>query len=190
MLEKAALRLKRAWNTDQQNPKSYPMNTSWILGQIKEALEDKHRVPTGGKLLRVPRTPKNLSDLVEDELISVVYEDHNQGTYEDALSHAAHGFRGSQKWWRKILRAVETAYFIEYFGAEFAPMPKVHFLHRNLLKLLESEPLRGLTREGILEFLDDMCPCGKKHTLEAIRKLEERRTKHKRKKDLRDRSQG
>ena len=31
-----------------------------------------------------------------------------------------------------------------------------------------------LTSEGFVEFFDDLCPCGKKHQADAIRKLGQR----------------
>jgi len=67
-----------------------------------------------------------------------------------------------------------VAYVIIYYGLDSAPRPRVHFLHRELLDIVESEHLRDLSLEGIVEFLDDICPCGKKHKPDAVRKLRKR----------------
>jgi hypothetical protein len=77
---------------------------------------------------------------------------------------------------RKITRALDLAYLIIYQGIEQAPKPRVHFLHRSLLDIADSAHLRDLTPEGIVEFFDDVCPCGVKHRQDAIRKLRKRRT--------------
>ena len=73
------------------------------------------------------------------------------------------------------MKCLTPAYLIK-FGGDDGPKPKVHFLHRELLGIAKSvEP--GLSKEGLAEFLDFICPCGKKHKPEAIRKLGERLTK-------------
>lgn len=64
-----------------------------------------------------------------------------------------------------------------YGVVEFIPKPKVNFLHRELLAIAESLKLNELTTEGLAEFLDDLCPCGKTHNGEAIRKLTKRVSK-------------
>ena len=118
--------------------------------------------------------PETFSELVDDKVIAAVYEDQNDGSYKDALRKAAKPFGEGSKAWRKIMRAMDAAYAVNYFGLEFAPKPRVHFLHRNLLTLVDSPHLRDLTLRGVVEFIDDLCPCGKRHNLDAIRKLKRR----------------
>ena len=63
------------------------------------------------------------------------------------------------------------AYMAAFYGMDL-PRPKVKLLHRGLLEiakqLIIDEP------DGIVEFLDDVCPCGKKHSIEALKKLRDR----------------
>lgn len=177
VLEEAAIHLKLAWDEDQKDPTSYPINTSYLFGQIDEHLEGEPKVRSGVKLPPPAPPPEKFSELVDDRTVVAVYEDQNDGSYKDALRHAAKGFGEGAKAWRKILRAVDIAYAIDYCGVEFAPKPRVHFLHRNLLALTESKHLSGLTLEGVVEFFDDICPCGQKHTADAIRKLQKRRAR-------------
>lgn len=73
-----------------------------------------------------------------------------------------------------IIRAIEAAYWIEFFGDDIRPMPKVSFLHRGLKQLAIEAGLRDQTRGGFAEFLDDLCPCGLRNHREAVRKLESR----------------
>jgi hypothetical protein len=53
-------------------------------------------------------------------------------------------------------------------------MQRVHFLPRELLDIVKLLKLNDLTSEGLVDFFDDLCPCGKKHHAEAIRKLGKR----------------
>jgi hypothetical protein len=47
-----------------------------------------------------------------------------------------------------------------------------HVLHRGLLGIAEHLIIDD--PDGIVEFLDDVCPCGKKHSIEALKKLQDR----------------
>jgi hypothetical protein len=172
MLEQAAERLAWAWTCDEKDPTSYPVNTEYAFAEIKEQLRGEVRRRAK---LSVPTPPRTLFDLIDERTIKAVYEDQNEGSYEKALQQAA-GFRGSRAW-RKIWRAIDAAYSIGHYGIDSAPRPKVQFLHRNLLEIVESEQLVGLTLEGIVEFFDDTCPCGKGHKLDTIRKLIQRRAR-------------
>lgn len=179
VLDDAAARLAWAWKVDMKYPRSFPMNTSYTFGEIDEWIKECQR---GGepkverKGLPVPRSrpPKRFSDLVDDRVIRAVFEDQNVGSYSDALKLAASGNNAAHFIFRKILKAVAPAYLISHFGFEFIPKPRVHFLHRTLLDLAESLHISDLKHEGIVEFLDDLCPCRKRHTADAIRKLRKR----------------
>jgi hypothetical protein len=178
VLEEAAKNLKWAWSLDMKYPNSYPLNTSYQFAQIEERLRGQSAIRHGAKLRLPSRSPQSLGELLNEKTIKAVYEEQNQGTYKDALRQAAAGFKEGLSAWRKILRAAEGAYAIEYYAIELAPKPKVQFLHRNLLLLLAaaSEDLRDfpLTDPGIAEFFDDVCPCGKGHKPDAVRKLRKR----------------
>ena len=160
-------------------PKSFPVNTNYAFGEINKWIDDCRRkgepeIERRRLGIPRPRSPKRFSDLVGDGVIRAVFEDHNVGSYSDALKLAASGNKSAHRTFWKILKAIEPAYFISRFGDDAAPKPKVNFLHRNLLKIADSLDLSDLTHEGIVEFLDDLCPCRKKHTAGAIRKLRQR----------------
>jgi len=179
VLDDAAARLEWAWEVDMKYPRSYPVNTDYAFYEIKEWIEECQRgsqPETERKplILRRSRPPKNFSELVDDGIIRAVFEDQNVGSYNDALKCAASGDKSAHRTFRKILKAVEPAYLISHFGEEHAPRPRVHFLHRNLLEIADLLHLSDLTHEGIVEFLDDHCPCRKRHTPDAIRKLRKR----------------
>jgi hypothetical protein len=174
VLEAAARGLAWAWKIDRESPKKFPVNTWYLFIQIDEQLRNAPVVRTGIKIPPPPPPPKKLSDLLEERTIRAVYQDQHGGKYEDALKQAAKGEDEGYLAWRKIVRALDLAYVIKYHGLDFAPMPHVHFLHRELLKLADSEHLCDLSLEGIVEFFDDVCPCGKKHQPDAVRKLRKR----------------
>jgi hypothetical protein len=181
VLEDAEARLEWAWEVDMKHPQSFPVNTSYAFHEIKEWIAEcpqRGQPEVERKVLRLPlprsRPPKHFSDLVEDGVIRAVFEDQNVGSYDDALKRAGSGDTSAHRTFRKILKAVEPAYLISHFGDDFAPKPRVHFLHRNLLELVDFLHLNDLTHEGIVEFLDDLCPCRRRHTPDAIRKLRKR----------------
>jgi hypothetical protein len=181
VLDDAAKRLEWAWGVDMKaGSKSYPENTDYAFCEIKEWIKEC-RYPSQPEVERKSLKsllklgpPKSLSDLVDDAIIKTVYEDQNAGSYGDALRCAASGDRSSGRTFRKILNAVKVAYVINHYGTYAAPIPRVHFLHRNLLEIVDVLDLGDLTHEGIVEFLDDLCPCRKRHTQDAIRKLRKR----------------
>lgn len=179
VLEDAAARLAWAWEVDMKHPRSFPVNTSYAFCQINEWIEECERkgepeVERKGLVLRRSRPPRCFSELVDDGIVRAVFEDQNVGSYRDALKLAASGDKAAHFTFRKILKAVEPAYLISHYGDEHAPRPRIHFLHRNLLEIADVLHLNDLTHEGITEFLDDLCPCHKKHTADAIRKLRRR----------------
>lgn len=181
VLEESAQRLKWAWEIDKKDPKSYPLNTDYAFAKIERQLsrdtgEESQIEPQARELPPRPAPPKRLSDLLGEKTIKAIYEQQNDGSYEVALRLAASGERKGSIAWRKILLAVNAAYLICVYGVEFVPKPRVQFLHRNLLEIADSTELSDLTHEGIVEFLDDLCPCGKRHKPEAIRKLRKRWT--------------
>ena len=179
VLEHAAARLEWAWAADMKDPKRFPVNTNYGLCEIREWIDECQRtgqpeIKGKGLTLRRSRPPRRFSELVDDGIVRAVFEDQNVGSYSDALKLAASGDKAAHFTFSKILKAIEPAYLISHFGDDFAPKPRVHFLHRNLLEIADSLDLSDLTHTGIVEFLDDLCPCRKRHTTDAIRKLRKR----------------
>jgi hypothetical protein len=179
ILEESTSRLEWAWETDQNYPKSYPVTTDKMFSMIHAKLGLGKRRESGiqrrvQKLPSPSRPRKRLSKLLHEKAIKAVYENQNDGRYEDALKLAAAGEREGFAAWRKIWRAINDAYLIHVYGDEFIPRPRVQFLHRNLLKLADVVEIDDLKDEGIAEFFDDLCPCGKSHEPETIRKLKKR----------------
>ena len=162
-----------------QSPKSYPVNTDYAFCEIKRQITDSFRSKSAivkriVKLPPPPPPPRCLSELVDERTIMTLYEEQNDGSYRDALRQAASGNKKSYLVWRKIWRAVDAAYQVGCYGIELAPLPRVHFLHRNILEIANLAGLGIMTHEGMAEFFADTCPCGKEHKCEAIRKLRRR----------------
>jgi hypothetical protein len=175
-LEGDAETLAWTWKRDMESPKSYPINTDYAFWQIKQRIRNSKlsRPQTEQKLSGLPPPPpppKQFSKLVYEGTICAAYEDQNAGRYIDALKQAALGDHAA---FHKILNAIDRAYLIEHFGLDAAPKPRNHFLHRNLLEIADLLGVSDMKHEGILEFLDDLCPCGKMHRPDAIRKLRKR----------------
>jgi hypothetical protein len=176
VLEEGAETLKWAWGADNEDPKSYPQNTGFAFHQIKKQIGQSQRPqeaaePKHLKLSAPPPPPKRFSELIDDATIKTVYESQNANSYKNALEGAS---RGDHSTFRKIVRAIEKVYVIDRVGIEAAPPPRIHFLHRNLLEIAKLSGLNDLTDEGLLEFLEDLCPCGKVHQPDATRKFRKR----------------
>jgi hypothetical protein len=170
----AKKRLKAAWKWDQQDPMRYPINTSYALSEVRASLSMRvrsHRV----KMLGLPKKPRKLADLAPEKLIKTIWEDQNRGTYQDALRRAAlvefKKHKESWKVFQGIVRAMETAYLVNYLGYEVLQKPKVSILHRGLNRIAWDVKLQGLTGSGFAEFLDDLCPCGITNHDGVVRKL-------------------
>lgn len=173
LLEGTADQLRNTWQWEARNPKSYPLNSSYVISTTKSNL----RGDSPRKLSKIAylTKPRHFSELLPEVQIKATYEDHNSGSYEEALAIACEE-PTKESWaaFQKILRAMERVYLASYFGVEMLPAPKVNFLHRKLLEIADLAGLGDLTYAGLVEFLNDLCPCGKKHTKEAIRKLRKR----------------
>jgi hypothetical protein len=185
VLEHSAKSLKWAWRTDDKDPKSYPINTHSVFAEIKTQLSEVSRAISKidsqkQKLVPTPRLPTRLSELVAERTIKAVYEEQNKGSYNAALKLAVYQGEKGASAWRKILLAVDAAYRICVYGVESIPRPRVQFLHRKLLEIADAAEVGDLNHQGIVEFLDDLCPCGDNHKPEAIRKLRKRWTRRSR----------
>jgi hypothetical protein len=174
LLENLAGELKRSWKLDRKRPQRFPTNTWWLFVQIEDKLKNKPVLLAGSKLPPQPQTPGKFFDLIVERTVKAAYEDHNDDSYEHALKLAAKGDDKGYSAWRKIIRALDVAYRIFHYGLDSAPMPRLQFLHRRLLEIAKSKHLGDQTLGGVVEFFDDVCPCGHKHRPDAIRKLEKR----------------
>lgn len=168
--------LRLAWKNDSRYPRSYPEATDWWFTEIAQQLNDKgaSRVRTG-KLPDIFQTPaaQHVGDLFDEQSIKAVYEDMNSDHYDDALKLADSGKPGATKAIHKLLKAAQVSDLIERGFAH--PHPRVHFLHRRLLDFAAMLGLDDLTNKGLEEFFGDLCPCGRKHNAEALRKLRKRK---------------
>lgn len=176
ILKEAGQALKQAWKWDKEHPKRYPVNTDHALWETKLQLRDKVRQRKTTKLPAY-RRPKRLHDFVDEGVVKTLYEQQHSGSYQDALEQAADGYGAGFLAWKRIVSCLPAAYLVQFGVEEMLPKPKVHLLHRELLDIAASVELDDLVTEGLVEFFDDVCPCGKKHHAEALRKLGKRVTK-------------
>lgn len=177
ILDAGATTLAWAWSIDSKNPQAYPINTSHAFAQLEQQLLDRSVPNTSIDLPRPSfQSPRTLTELVSEKTIKAVYENQNVSSYEAALKQAAAATQESASAWRKILRAIDRAYAIDCFGYEVAPGPRLHFLHRHLLRLAELDILfgGGWRQTPLRDFFNHMCPCGKAHKSDALRKLSKR----------------
>ena len=170
-LESAAKELKLFWKSDNADRPSYPIASAFVFAELRDRIRNQPR----STKLPVPepqREAKNLMDLFSEKAVRGVYEDQNAGSYKSALREAAAGGKQGLSMWRKILRSIDLAYAIRIDGMDAVPMPRVQFLHRQLHDIAGLlEEVDDMTNEGLAEFFDDLCPCGKKHRADTIRKL-------------------
>lgn len=187
LLSQVKEQLQIAWELDKKY-KTYPMNTSYLFAQLHGELSrnasGKLPVNQRRKRLLIARTPRTLFELVPEPLVRSIWEDHHSGSFDDAVRVAGQlGFTGGDRPWkvfREILNAMEVAYYVVFYGPELLSMPKVSILHRELKQVAIEAGLKGQTREGFAEFLDDLCPCGLKSHKEAVRKMESRSERYRR----------
>ena len=178
VLEETAERLRLSWERDIQHPKSYPVNTDYALRETEADLRPPPQVQRSAKGLPAPAPrAKSVHELIDESTVKRLYEQQHADSYSRALKQASEGYGRGYAAWKQIVNCLRVAYLIEFGGDDFIPKPKVHFLHRELLGIAESLELDHLIKEGLVEFFDDICPCGKKHNAEAIRKLGKRLTK-------------
>jgi hypothetical protein len=174
VMEEAKEDLKFAWETDKKYPKLFPVNTDDVLFQVTRRLVRRRAEQSESVKLPLPQSDppaEHLFDLINEKIVRAVYEQQNADSYKEALREASQGGRYGSTAFHKILKCVRPAYMIAFYGTDL-PRPKVKLLHRGLLEiagqLIIDEP------DGIVEFLEDVCPCAKTHSKEALRKLLDR----------------
>jgi hypothetical protein len=172
--------LRSAWQSDMEDPNSYPINTSHALGQIEEKLRRKIRVVKTRVGLPRDKTPKRLSELIPERLVRAIWEDNHAASFDQAVREAANigraGIPLNTGWrtFKKIVSTMEHAYLANCYGYDFLPKPKNSILHRGLDQIARAAGLQDQTTAGFAQFLDDLCPCGLKNHNEAVRKMESR----------------
>jgi hypothetical protein len=174
LLWKCKTRLKLAWERDQEDPKSYPINASFALAEIRESVANRPR-PHSIKRLQLPKPPKSLADLISERTVKAIWEENHTGRFVEAIAQAAAtDYENPKKSWKafqSIIRAIESAYLVDYVGLELLQRPKVNILHIGLDEIAKAAGIGDQTEKGFAEFLDDLCPCGLKNHREAVRKL-------------------
>jgi hypothetical protein len=183
LLWKSVESLKVAWERDQEDPKTYPLNTSFVLAEIRSGVTGQRAMRSVGHP-RIPKPPKRLAELVSERTVKAIWEGNHSGRFEDAIARAsATDYKNLNKSWKVfqgIIRAIESAYLVDYWGLELLQRPKVNILHKGLNEIANSAGIGDQTEEGFAEFLDDLCPCGLKKHREAVRKVSRRSTRMRR----------
>jgi hypothetical protein len=176
--------LKQAWKYDQEDPKSYPINTYLALVEIESSLKNPQGPRPRTRLSTKVKIPRTLWELISERTVKAIWEDNHSGSFEEAIAQATpthyDEVRKSQKVFKAIVRAIETAYVVDYVSWELLLRPKVNILHRGLNEIAKAAGVGDQTEAGFAEFLDDLCPCGLKNHREAVRKLSSRSTRMRR----------
>jgi hypothetical protein len=110
--------------------------------------------------------------LFDEGMIRIMYEDNHADSYDAALKAADSGRTGFGKPFHKLMKAAEMAFYVRMGGD--MPAPRNNFLHRRLFELARVLDLDEHQNAALGQFLADLCPCGKTHNAEAIRKLKKR----------------
>lgn len=176
IIEGFAEDVKPAWKADSKYPRSYPRATEYVFSETildlrgrNVALKKRRRLPHG-----TPPPVKCFADLFYEPHIRWIYEDRHADSYDVALKTADLRRGGaSSKALYKLMKAAETAFHVSMGGE--VPAPRNSFLHREFLELAKVLDLHKHRNAALAEFLEDLCPCGKAHKPEAIRKLRKRK---------------
>jgi hypothetical protein len=171
--------LRIAWEQDQAHRRTYPINTSYALFQILDSLSWRSRKTDKKASLPEPKTPKSLAELIPEELVRAIWEEHHNGSLNAAIGKAAGlgcgQYEMSGKVFSQILKTMEIAYSVNRFGTDLLPRPKTNILHRGLQTIAKAAISEDdLDEKWFSELLDYLCPCPLKRHREAVRKLQSR----------------
>jgi hypothetical protein len=163
-----------AWRIDKSGSGDYPMSTARLIGELKSKLYGWR--PRRIRKLPALKTPKRLSDILDEKLVRDVYE----YLHEEPLKNAFARFNTKEggRAFDKISEAVVVALDVSRLGEQGLPRPRGNWLHRQLLELAAAAKLRHLTDRDMAEFFNDLCPCGATHTRETMKKFRQRRSAH------------
>jgi|GEM_PF-5079691 len=173
-LLEGARQIKTAWGWDGEGKKEYPINTDYAFEKLGSRLKGQPGERILKRLPPPPPPPTRLSDILNEKRLRRVFEQQNTESFPQALRIAKSFRPDSFAMFRKIMNAIESALQIEMYGIEAIPKPRIHFLHRELLEIADIAGISDLHSEGFTEFFNDMCPCGKSHKADTIRKLRNR----------------
>lgn len=144
--------LKRAWDSDQESPEQYPVDTSRALAQIEQSVAKNNPDKRTSTSFRKMFSPRTLAELVPEERISAVWEEYNSGTFNDAVRRAARiNYDNTKKSWKlfkTITRAIEAAYLASFLGSEFLSKPKVNILHTGLYRIAQATELADQKKDS------------------------------------------
>jgi hypothetical protein len=174
-LWKAKEPLRTAWERDQKKT-TYPMDTSYELAGLQERISPEPTTVRRVTRMPKPRVRKTIAQLAPEKLVKNIWENQHSGRFEDTVRSAGQmNYDNQEKPWKAfqgIIHAMESTYWVSFFGPEIMSMPKVNILHRRLKQIAIVAGLEGQTQYA--EFLDDLCPCALKNHREAVRKMESR----------------
>lgn len=179
VLDEGIETLKWAWGIDREYPESFPYNVGIAFHDIKQQIRRirglKDKIPEQLPILGALRQPpKCFGDLLYESTIKIVYENQNANTYEEALSKAA---KGDASTFHKIIRVIEKCYLMDTLDVDAAPRPRVEFFLKSLFEIADLSGVNEMEDEGIVEFIQDLCPCDKVHGIGAVSKYRKRRLK-------------
>jgi hypothetical protein len=174
LLTGIAEQLRTAWRRDKAGSNGFPMNTSYVVGEVKARLRGWR--PSRIFRLRAPKSKplKRLGDILKEETIRGVYEYLYEEPLKDALSRLESSYGEGEQAFDQISEAVRVALSVSWIGVEMLPKPRGNWLHRQLLEVATAANLANLTNREMAEFFNDLCPCGAKHSRETIKKFRQR----------------
>jgi hypothetical protein len=181
ILWKAKETLRAAWEMDLRFRKTYPINTSHALTQIRESLLNRGHQKKKRVRMKKPKTPNTLAELIPEKLVRAIWDENHAGSLKGAIARAS-GFgdipdKQSWKAFLQISRTMEIAYKVNRFGHVQLRTPKVAILHSGLDRITKAAGQTGQSDQGFTEFLNDLCPCGLKQHRGAVGKMRGRSRK-------------
>jgi hypothetical protein len=165
--------LKTAWSSDRQGSDGFPLRTDHVLFEIVTRLRGRRARRI--RRLPKPKTPKTLKELFDADLARTIHTVHEY-LYEESLTDAFNRLDSPvvHEAFDQINHAVKVALDVNRYGAQTLPRPRGNWIHRQLLQIARAAKLESLTNREMAEFFNYLCPCGARHTREAIKKFRQR----------------